>query len=382
MEPIPALIDKQEFVGLEQVVHLSAGGETPMLASHRQVFEEFMRDKAGGERARALEADKVEATRALCAELLSAQAEDITFLSSASDGINAVMYGLQWQAGDNVVIADVEFASGIYPWTRLQHQGVEIRVVKHRDWVVSLDDIAAQIDDQTRIVLISHVSMFTGQRIDLARLSALVRGAGARLVLDATHAAGVVEVDATLADVVVSSCYKWLLGVHGCAIFYWNRDTFPELEPAMLGWNSVASGGGWPDPLQFTLKPDAHQFQPANPPFLGVYLLHNGLSRLLSLGMPTVEAHALALTERLHRGIQPLGFELMTPAAEAERGGNVCIMTDKVDETAAALRQQDILVWGTYAADARLRISTHVFNSSEDVDACVDALASVAVSSV
>jgi len=114
---IEALIPKSEFVGLEKTTNLCAGGESPMLTSHRQVIEQFMIDKSCGEPSRQLEMDRVDQARDKCARLFSVDRQEITFLSNASEGINNVAYGLDWKAGDNVVIADVEFPSGILPWT-------------------------------------------------------------------------------------------------------------------------------------------------------------------------------------------------------------------------------------------------------------------------
>ena len=370
-----ALIERTEFEGIEQTVHLSAGGEAPMLRSHQQAVEQFFADKAQGERARALQDDMLQLTRQQCAALLGVSADDTCLVSSASEGINIVAYGIDWRAGDNVVIADVEFGSGVFPWVLMQERGVEVKVVRHNSWHISIDDIAANIDDRTRLVVMSHVSMFTGQRIELPALSALVRSTGAKLLLDATHAAGVVDVDASLADVVVSSCYKWLLGVHGTAIFYWNRQQFPELRTPFLGWNSVSSAGGWQQPTQLTLKDDAQRFMPGNPSFISVYILHNALTTLQQIGMDRIENHALDLTGRLWDGIDAMQqWELMTPGAREQRAGNVCVMTDRVDAVAAALRQRDVLVWGTYAGDERLRISCHLYNSAEDIDTCLQAL--------
>jgi len=371
-------VSTDEFAGLETVVHLAAGGESPMLLSHQEVFHEFMKDKAKGEPARALLEEALVRTTEKCAQLMSVESRDVTFLGSASDGINAVLYGLDWNAGDNVVIADVEFPSGVFPWTGLQQAGVEIRIVKHRQWVVDPADIESMVDERTRIVLVSHVSMSTGQRIDIKRLSEFTRPTQARLVIDATHALGVVTVDAALADVVVSSCYKWLLGVHGAAVFYWNRDTFPELQVPFLGWNSVSKSGGWQQPLEFALKEGTHRFQPGNPCFLGLYLLENALDRLLVLGKDNIEQHALGLSGQLHSAVSGLGYDVMTPAATSERAGNICIASDRIVEIADSLAGQGVLVWGTYASAERLRISTHVYNSSADIDSCVSALAGLA----
>lgn len=371
---IKPLIPKSEFVGLENTTNLAAGGETPMLKSHRQAIEQFMNDKSRGEQARALEADVVEQARNKCATLFSVTPEEITFLSSASEGINNLAYGLDWQRGDNIIVADVEFPSGILPWTKLEHLGVEVRVVRHRNWFIDLEDIAALIDERTRVVAISHVSMFTGQRIDVNSLSGLVRSSNALLLLDATHAAGVVPVDASLADIMVSSCYKWLLGVHGAAVFYVNRATLPEFSPPFLGWNSPAEHGGWEQPTSFTLQSSIHRFQPGNAGFISIYILNNALDHLLGIGIERIERHALELSGTVRAAVKALGFELMTPQEDVQRAGNVCFMTENLEPIIRELERQQVLIWGAYAGFGRLRISTHLFNDSEDVERCIAAL--------
>jgi selenocysteine lyase/cysteine desulfurase len=371
---IRPLIAKSEFVGLENITHLAAGGETPMLKSHRQVIDQFMIDKSCGEEARALEADMVELARGKCARLFSVSPEEITFLSNASEGINNVAYGLDWQKGDNVVVADVEFPSGILPWTRFENLGVEVRVVRHKNWFIDLEDIAALIDERTRVVTISHVSMFTGQRIDLESLSGLVRSSNALLLIDATHAAGVVPVDASLADIMVSSCYKWLLGVHGAAVYYVNRERLPDFRPPFLGWNSPAEHGGWEKPTEFTLQPSAHQFQPGNAGFISVYILNNALDHILKTEIKSIEQHALTLSGMIYESVESLGFELMTPFEDSQRAGNVCFMAENIEGIRQVLERQQVLIWGAYAGFGRLRISTHLYNDSTDVERCIAAL--------
>ncbi|MFT5113238.1 MAG: cysteine desulfurase/selenocysteine lyase [Parasphingorhabdus sp.] len=369
-----ALIAKSEFIGLETQANLSAGGETPMLKSHETAIQQFMWDKSRGELARELEAQKVEQARGKCAQLFSVESSDITFLSSSSEGINNVAYGLDWQAGDNVVIVDVEFPSGILPWTRLEKFGVEVRIVRHKNWFIDEADIAAQIDDRTRVVCVSHVSMFTGQRLNLASVSKLVRSSNALFLLDASHAAGVVNVDASLADVMVSSCYKWLMGVHGCAVFYVNSKRLPDFQPPFLGWNSPAKHGGWQSPTEFELQATAHQFQPGNANFIGIYILDNGLDHLLKLGVENIEQHALKLSGDVYEAVAAMGFEMMTPKAVDQRAGNVCFMASKMESIMHELEKRQVLIWGAYAGFGRLRISTHLYNDSNDVDRCIEAL--------
>jgi len=72
-----------------------------------------------------------------------------------------------------------------------------------------------------------------------------------------------------------------------------------------------------------------------------------------------------------------LQLTIMTAAEGKNRAGNICFMSDRVDELSAQLRDRGVLVWGTYGSDSRLRISAHVYNDEMDIDACLDALGSL-----
>ena len=216
--------------------------------------------------------------------------------------------------------------------------------------------------------------MFTGQRLDLESLSQLVRSTNALLLLDATHAAGVVPVDASLADIMVSSCYKWLLGVHGAAVFYVNSERLPDFCPPFLGWNNSVKHGGWENPTEFALQPTAHQFQPGNAGFISVYILNNALDQILRIGIDAIEQHALTLSGMIYESVSSLGFELMTPFEASQRAGNVCFMAENIETIRKQLERRQVLIWGAYAGFGRLRISTHLYNDSTDVERCIAAL--------
>ncbi len=371
---VDSLITKSDFVGLENKAYLATGGEAPMLRSHLDVMQQFMLDKSSGEPGRDLQAAVMEQARSKCATLFKVPAQDLTFLSSATEGINTLCYGLEWQAGDNVVVADVEFPSDILPWTTLKNLGVEIRIVRNKQWVISEQDILDQVDERTRVVAVSQVSMFTGQHMDVDLLSRGIRAAGAIFLLDATHAAGVVPVNAGLADICVCSCYKWMLGTHGTAVFYWNRETLPDLAPPFLGWASVSVGGGWKNPLQFSVHDSADRFLAANPSYVSLYVLNNALDHLLELGENNIHQHTLALGQEIRQGLEPFGLEMMTPVQANRRAGNTCFMVANVDDMRRVLEKSNVLVWGAYGDFGRVRISAHVHNNSQDVVQLLDAL--------
>ncbi len=368
------LIPKTDFIGLDSVVHLAAGGESPMLKSHRQAIERFMDDKALGEPGRSRFEDTYRKCKEKAAKLLGGDPDDYALLSSSSEGINLLAHALDWKAGDNVVVADIEFPSDVLPWTMLERKGVQVRIVRHRDWAIQLEDIESQINERTRVVAASHVSYFTGQRLPLAALSSLVRSKGAVLLVDATHSAGVIPVEATYADILVTSCYKWLLAAHGVAIFYWNRQRLPDLQPPFLGWNSGVTIPDWKTPTDFTLPASADRFVPGNPSFLSVYILDNALLQILEVGVRNTAQYIRELSSRVWNGLHEGGWELMTPAAHDQRAGNICFTAPNVDEITSAFEERNIIIWGSYAGAERVRVSTHVYNSGDDVDCFLDAL--------
>ena len=68
--------------------------------------------------------EMVASARSSVAGLIGARAEEIAFLKNTTDGIVAVAEGLDWRAGDNVVLASCEFPANVYPWLNLERKGV------------------------------------------------------------------------------------------------------------------------------------------------------------------------------------------------------------------------------------------------------------------
>ena len=365
------LVSKDDFIGLSDVVHLCAGGETPILKTHQEAVSRFFNDKPRGEKSRDLMQNTYLSCKAKAGRLLDVSPEEIAFLSSTSDGVNLLAHALDWNPGDNVVVADLEFPSDILPWSQLKHLGVELRLVPHDRWRVSVSDLESSMDSRTRVVAVSLVSFLTGQRLPLKELSQLVRSTQALLSVDATHAAGVVPIEARCADILMSSCYKWLLGVHGVSLFYWNRNRLPDLEPPFLGWHTPASFTSWQAPTSYQLRSGADRFEPGNPAYIAIYILDNALEYLWNVGGTQIEKYILDLGDILVGGLTKLGVELMTPIRRQERAGNVCFFSQKSEALMSWLGQRGILVWGD---SQRVRVSTHLYNTRGDVKCFLESL--------
>lgn len=366
-----ALIDKSEFVGLDDVAHLCTGGEAPWLRSHDTACARFGALKSAGMAGREEMFVTAERVRGRAARLLGVTAGEVAFLAHASEGLNQAVRSVDWRAGDNVVFADLEYPSLVYPAALLRERGVEARVVRTRGHYVALDDLASQVDRRTRLVLVSQVSYLTGQRLDLAGCADIAHGAGAWLAVDATHAAGVVPVPGALCDFVVSSCYKWLLATHGVGLFAYSARRVGALAPHTVGWHSVGHRGGTADPLAMPWRDDASRLEAGNPSLLGLAVLDNALERLEPLAPGDVERHAQDLGRPLIEGLRRRDFTVITPEAAAERAGNVCFLADDAAGLAERLAARGVLVWG---GEGRIRVSPHVHCDAADVDRFFDAL--------
>ncbi len=364
-----SLAPKADFIGVEERVHLAAGGETPFLKSHVEAFTRYALDKSAGLPGRERQLAIHERARERAAALLGVRTDEVAFIPSTSDGVNMVAGSIDWRPGDNVVLETIEFPSDVYPWLLRRDQGVEVRFVGE-GFDVAPGALEAAIDERTRVVAVSHVSYLTGLRHDLRSIAEAAHRVGAILSVDASHALGVVPVEARLADFVFSCCYKWQLGCTGIAVGFWNRERQPDWAPRVAGWMSAKPAPGELRRTSFEPRDDAMRMTLGNPSLPGAYVVDNGFKYLLDVGVERIEAHVLELTGRLREGLAELGLEVLTPAEPERRAGNVCIARADGPAFLRGLAESGVLVW---EADGRVRYSVHLYNDGDDVERALDA---------
>jgi selenocysteine lyase/cysteine desulfurase len=363
-----APLAKSAFAGIENVAHLAAGGETPALSSHGAALARFLADKSASMKGRERMFATVATLKSDLGRLLGVTPADIALLASASEGLFVAARGIDWRPGDNVVVALSEFPSVLHAWRAID--GIEIRILGE-SIAPKIEEIRAATDGRTRAIAASQVSYLTGARLDLARLREAADAVGARLIVDASHALGVVEVAAEHCDVVVSCSYKWMLGTHGVGVFYVNGKRWPELQAPWLGWHSIDLEDDWRQRSTARSKSSIERFEIGNYPFLASYVLQNGVSHLLAVGIPAIERHVHGLGGALIRELQKLNLPVLTPTDPAARGGNVAFATDRSEALEAYLRERGVLSW---SGDRRLRLSVHGYNDEGDVAKAIDAL--------
>ncbi|UVI28541.1 aminotransferase class V-fold PLP-dependent enzyme [Paenibacillus spongiae] len=360
-----ALLSKSLFADLDTSTWFYSGAETPPLKGVHAAVDDYLKLRSDGPGGRDHNSLIEASCKANIARLLGGKPENIGFLSNSSEIISMIAGSIEFRPGDNVVINNLEFPSGVLPWLMLKERGVEVRVVPHRNWQIAPDDILAEVDSRTRLVMASHVSYLSGARLDYRSLYECLKHTDTLLLLDATQSLGAVSVDMNASDFVVCSSYKWLLGLHGLGILAVNPARLSGFIPRTIGWRSVADMFSPQRYNQYELFADSRRFETGYPSYPTVYALEFSTGLLLQAGIDRVEEHILQLGSELTGRLMEKGYEVMTPHEPKHRAGNICVVSGQGAEIAEMLRKERIYLWG---GDGRFRVSIHAFNDSGDIE--------------
>ncbi len=359
-----ALWDKNDFIGLDRSSWFFCGAEAPVYRKVLEAVTEYMLARSMGPGGRERNAETEWACKTNLARLFGGSAENVALMSNSSEAISMVAQALPMRPGDNVVIHNLEFPSGVLPWLALKRQGVEVRVAKHSNWGMETNAIMDLVDERTRLVMTSHVSYLSGTRIDYVKLYDELRKTNALMLLDATQSLGVVPVDIRHADILVCSSYKWLLSTHGAGILALNPGRSEELVPTYVGWRSVAGSPGEDRFASYAVHSDARRFELGYPSYPTVYALERATRLLLETGIDRIERHVLSLGAQLIERLSSLGLRVMTPGDPERRAGNISFAHGGAERIADRLAARNVYVMG---GDERVRASIHAFNDSADI---------------
>lgn len=316
---------------------------------------------------------EVERTRKSFARLINAEEGEVAFVKNTSEGISIVASGLDWQAGDNVVVPDIEFPSNIYPWMNLKRLGVETRFVKAVEGRVRFEDIVKQVDAKTRLISISSVEFNSGFRNDLNRIGAFCKEKGILFFVDAIQSLGVLPMDVKRdhIDFLAADGHKWMLSVEGLGGFYIAKDVLEKVRPVMIGWDSVANAGDFLN-YDFTLRPDAKRFEEGSFNVMSIHGWGAALDLLQEVGIDTIEKHVLKLGDKIIEEIRRRNFKILNSTVDEERSGIVSFTGGlDFDNLEEKMRERGISLT---VRGGRVRLSPHFYNTEEEIKQIFDLL--------
>jgi selenocysteine lyase/cysteine desulfurase len=215
------------------------------------------------------------------------------------------------------------------------------------------------------------VAYGTGYRLPLADIGKLCRDLGVFFAVDAIQSLGAfpIDVERDGIDFLSADAHKWMLGHEGIGMIYVRKSWLDRIEPALLGWNSVAGCLDF-DRIDFRLKDTAQRYEEGSLNGLSIYGMGAAVELLLEVGVERIAARLLELTEILIAGLGELGCRLRTPLEPALRSG---IVSFNLPEDAGNRRllqlERQLYENGIYAAvrAGGLRLSPHFYNAEEEM---------------
>jgi selenocysteine lyase/cysteine desulfurase len=306
--------------------------------------------------------------------LINAKASEIAYTANTTDGENIVVMGLDLakSKGTNVVIDELHFTSSLYMYKELEKKGVELRIVKHRNWTIDPEDMAKQIDRNTRLVSMAMVSNVNGFMHDVKAVSAIAHARGAHVFADIIQAVGAVPVDvkALGIDFASSGTYKWLMGERGIGFLYVRDQLQGTVLPTTRYGHRQVSNYNRAE-LTWEPLPGAARYETGGIPVILAAGVNAGIDYVNKLGLQNIRTHARQLTDRLQKELPPLGYKPLTP-----HDTQTPIVAFAIKDAAAMTKMlQAGHVAGTVIANEnRIRLAVSVFNTHDDIDRAVAVL--------
>ena len=355
---------RDDFPALKRGIFLNAAGQSPTPRPVREAVVAFYRELEDGRDGWAAWVLRQEEARAVVARLVNAEAGEIAFVPNTSTGINLVA-DLIGDAGA-VLTDEIEFPALTLPWI---HRGIGVHFAPVVEGVVRLEFFDERQAPRAATIVVSHVQFTNGCRQDLAALGAMK---GVRhLVVGGSQSVGAFPIDVrgTGIDALACSGHKWLCAGHGAGFVYVKRALIEAHRPAAIGWLSVEDSLSFNN-REYRVLPEARRVELGSPAFGAAFALGAAARYLLGIGIERIGQRVLELNTYLTAQLQRAGFEILSPGGAHRSGETLCAVGD-AGRAFRSLRELGIHV--TQKAQG-VRISTHFYNSEEEIEACVRAL--------
>jgi selenocysteine lyase/cysteine desulfurase len=292
--------------------------------------------------------DATDEARRSFASLVGTPADAVAVAGSTASLVGLVAAALPDSA--EVVIPNGEFTSLLFPFLVHADRGVVVREVP-------LDALADSVREQTSVVAWSAVQSSDGRVADAGAVLEAAQRVGALTVVDATQAAGWLRLPLDRVDATVCSAYKWLCCPRGTAFMVASSRLLAECRPLAASWFAAddVHAGYYGSPLR--LATDARRFDESPAWFSWVGAV-TSLDALAEVGVDAIHAHDVRLADSLRTGLglEPTGSAIVSVAG---------------DGLERALSAHGIKA-ATRANGCRL--SFHLYNDDDDVDAALAAL--------
>ena len=298
--------------------------------------------------------------------------DEIALLKNTSEALSVVAYGMNWSAGDEIIISSREFPSNRIVWESLQTQGV--RVVQ-ADITATPEPEQAIVDavtSNTRLISVSSVQYSTGLSLNLPVIGSACRDKGIAFCIDAIQSLGALPLDvqACHADFVMADGHKWMLGPEGVAVFYCRDEWIRRLSLKQYGWHMVEALGDY-ERTDWQAAESARRFECGSPNMLGIHALDASLSLILEIGIHKIADSISAKIQFLIDNISHSNGIILSAAKPEQRAG---IVTFRFPHDDPEARYRHLQRNGVICAlrGGGIRFSPHFYTAESTLQRALD----------
>ena len=314
--------------------------------------------------------ERYEAARTAFAEFIHASPDEVAIVTSVSAGINGIASALNFRERSKIVMGEFEFPTMGQVWLGQRVRGADVQFAKAQGNSIPAAAYEKLIDRNTLIVPLTHVCFKNGFRTPVSTITQMAHSTGALVMLDDYQDCGTrpVDVKAMNLDFYLTGTLKYLLGPPGLAFLYARKELIPSLTPTVTGWFGQTNPFAY-NPQHFELSPTARRFESGSPSVPNVYGALPGLQLLKEIRMEHMAAHVEKLAQALLSRAGELDILSKTPADSA--GPLVVLQCRDSAQLLQTLAQSGIIASNRFDG---LRISFHVYNTLDDVNAVAEVL--------
>jgi selenocysteine lyase/cysteine desulfurase len=287
-------------------------------------------------------------SRGAFADLVGVPVGQVAVAGQVSHFVGLVAAGLR--PGATVLVVDGDFTSVLFPFLVARQRGVVVRSVP-------LERLPDAVNSDIDLVAVSAVQSADGRVAPLADLISATHASGARLLVDATQAAGWLPLPAGI-DLIVCGGYKWLLGPRGTSFLAGTPEALAEVPTLTAGW--YAGESIWDSiygaPLRLAGAARRLDLSPAWASWFGQA---PALDLIMNIGVDAIGAHNCELANRLRSGLG------LPPSDSA------IVSVDITEQAGRRLASAGIVA---SRRAGRLRCAFHLYNDGTDVERLLEAL--------
>jgi kynureninase len=255
------------------------------------------------------------------APLIGAAADEVIIGDTTSTHLfKALVAALRANPDRHTVLSE----AGNFPTDLHIAEGAVACVPGARLKVVARADLAEALDEDTAVLLLTHVHYKTGERFDMAAWTARAQAAGALMLWDLSHSVGAVPIDLSSAgaDLAVGCTYKYLNGGPGAPAFLYVARRWQEaLASPLSGWMGHAAPFAFED--AYRPAPGMKRWLAGTPAMLSTAALEAALDLWADIDQHAVATKSAQLFDILAAAGDALGLECVSPREPAKRGSHI-----------------------------------------------------------